>query len=365
VSVSQVGVYSGILANIPAGTSGSSGTLKIEADRLTIRNGGQLSTANLGSGIAGGIDIKAGIIDIAGASQDGQIPSRISASSASDFAAGFVQIEADRLSLADRAVLSVSSLGSGEAGNLIIRANHIQLNNGSLQAESSSGTQGNIQLTIANSLLLNHSNITTNAYGTASGGNITITAPAIVGVNNSDIIANAIQGQGGTIQITTQGLFGLKFRNKTTSESDITASSERGNNGTIQVNDFAIDFNAGLVELPAKLLDQTPITTSCNATQGSQLLLAGNGGLPPSPITYSTAMQPWRDRRDNLTARSASPPTVPSIINATAWKTSDGGRIELIASQDASPMHPVSIVCQDRGSSQKPQPKVAEFPQKR
>jgi large exoprotein involved in heme utilization and adhesion len=45
----------------------------------------------------------------------------------------------------------------------------------------------------------------TEAKGTGSGGNITIAAPVILGLENSDISANAEQGQGGNIQITSEG----------------------------------------------------------------------------------------------------------------------------------------------------------------
>jgi large exoprotein involved in heme utilization and adhesion len=36
-------------------------------------------------------------------------------------------------------------------------------------------------------------------------------------------------GQGGNIQITTQGIFRLKFRDQLTSDSDMIASSQFGN----------------------------------------------------------------------------------------------------------------------------------------
>jgi large exoprotein involved in heme utilization and adhesion len=43
----------------------------------------------------------------------------------------------------------------------------------------------------------------------------------IIGLKNSDIIANAFQGQGSSIQITTQGIFGLKYRLQIKPDSDI------------------------------------------------------------------------------------------------------------------------------------------------
>ena len=48
-------------------------------------------------------------------------------------------------------------------------------------------------------------------------------------------IANANQGNGGNIDITTQNIFGLVFREKKTPKSDITASSKFGLNGEVTV----------------------------------------------------------------------------------------------------------------------------------
>jgi large exoprotein involved in heme utilization and adhesion len=52
---------------------------------------------------------------------------------------------------------------------------------------------------------------------------------------DSDIIANAVKGKGGNIQINTQSIFGLKYRDQFTPNNDITASSQFGINGNVQV----------------------------------------------------------------------------------------------------------------------------------
>jgi large exoprotein involved in heme utilization and adhesion len=86
-----------------------------------------------------------------------------------------------------------------------------------------------------------------------------VSAGSIIAVptENSDISANAVFGQGGNIQITTQGIFGLKLRDQLTCDSDITASSQFGVTGTVQVNTIGVDPSSGLKES-----HHCPITTS-------------------------------------------------------------------------------------------------------
>jgi large exoprotein involved in heme utilization and adhesion len=306
-------------------------------------NGGQLSASNLGTGSAGGVEIKAGIVKVTGASADGQIPSRISASSASDFSAGFVKIDADVVSLSDRAVISVSSLGSGDAGNLSIRANTLQLDQAKLQSEVGGGTQGDINLDVKNAIVLrNGSQITTNASSNATGGNIIIKSPFLIGIGNSDIIANAVKGEGGKINITTQALLGLQYRDRLTNENDITASSEFGINGTVNIERFGIGLSAGLMALPNNLVDSSrQIAAGCGKNQGSSFILTGRGGMPRNPLQKSTSDRTWHDLRGPSVVAPfetiASPKlstAIPHPIEASALvRNPETGQLQLVAAQ--------------------------------
>jgi len=64
---------------------------------------------------------------------------------------------------------------------------------------------------------------------------------------NSDITANAFQGNGGNINISTNTIFGLKFRSQLTPLSDITASSQFGLSGQVTINRLDIDPSKGLL----------------------------------------------------------------------------------------------------------------------
>ncbi|NEQ23541.1 MAG: S-layer family protein, partial [Microcoleus sp. SIO2G3] len=182
----------------------------------------------------------------------------------------------------------------GSAGNLQVTANSIFLDNqGKLSARTASGNGGNITLQVQDVLLLrNNSAISTNAGfdGTSGdGGNITIDAGFIIAVpqENSDITANAYQGRGGRIDITTQGIFGLEFREQLTPLSDITASSDFGLSGVVEIKQLDIDPSQGLTSLPTDVVDPTGmIDYQCQIDKNSadnRFTLTGRGGLPPNP----------------------------------------------------------------------------------
>ncbi len=201
--------------------------------------------------------------------------------------AGSIIINTPKLSITDGAELTVSHQSVGNAGTLYVNADLISLDrNGRLSASTQSGEGGNIDINAADFLSLRRGGaINTEAKGVVGdGGNITINSPVIAGFENSDIVANAVEGMGGNINITTQGIFGLEFREELTPESDITASSKFGVNGTVQINNISIDPSSGLVELPVALSDSSQeISSGCSSNSGSTFVATGRGGVPQKP----------------------------------------------------------------------------------
>ncbi len=244
--------------------------------------------------------------------------------------------------VADGGIVEVNAASTGGAGNLKVVGNRILLNNASLQAQVAEGNQGNITLDSNLLLLRNGSTITTNATGTASGGNININSLVIAGFENSDIIANAVEGNGGKINITTQGIFGLEFRDELTPESDITASSEFGVNGTVEINDFGINPNSGLVELPVELSDSSQqVASGCLNNKGSNFVITGKGGIPHSPNQHLISNQTWYDIRNFSTSRKPNNniettqiSSKPAIVEATGFIRNQNGEIELVSSEN-------------------------------
>lgn len=336
--------------------SGQGGNLTINTPKLTLREGGRISSSTYANGQAGNLVINASeSVDVSGIATDTlQSPSLIVASALSASPvlqrvlgisaiptgnAGNVIINAPALSIHNGAQVGVNNIGPGDAGNLTIGVDRLFLSNqGQLTASTASGEGGNIVINVRDWILLRRvSDITATANGSGNGGNILINAPMIAGFENSDIIANAVQGRGGNIQITTQGIFGLKFRPQLTSDNDITASSQFGVNGTVLVNTIAVDPSSGLVELPINLVDSTQqIAAGCAGVGDSQFVITGRGGIPEDPTQAIRDDRPWADVRDPIAFRSSiSPrPISPSprpLTEASTWQRTPDGTIELIA----------------------------------
>ncbi|MBE9200506.1 MULTISPECIES: S-layer family protein [unclassified Nodularia (in: cyanobacteria)] len=338
---------SGITVAIGQNSTGQGGNISLTADSLRVFNGGQITSSTDGIGAAGNVNLQVNNITVEGNSQpltDGRIlPSTITAASTTTSDAGSVNLVANRLNVLDHGQISVSNTGGGNAGNLIVNANLIKLKEGSsLLSEVSAGDRGNITLNTDVLLMRYGSKINTNATDTATGGNINIYAPIILGLENSDITANAIKGAGGNIDIQTQGLFGITFRDQLTPESDITASSQFGISGTVQINTVGVDPNSGLVELPANVSDPSQqIATGCADNQGSSFVAIGRGGIPQNPSQQVWSDRTWSDVRDLSTYRTTGntkaqiPQSSATLVQATDWHRNHQGQVELIATHSS------------------------------
>jgi large exoprotein involved in heme utilization and adhesion len=343
---------SGITVSVGQNVTGQGGNIALTADNVRVFNGGQITSSSEGNGPAGNINLTANTIDVQGISQtlvNGQyLPSAITASSSTAAAAGSVNVTSGALSVRNGAQVTVTNSGTGEAGNLTVTGGTFFLDQaGQLTASTVNGNGGNMTLQLQNGLIMrNGSVISATAGGTGDGGNITINAPVIAGFENSDIIANAFQGNGGNIQITTQGIFGLEFRPQLTPENDITASSQFGVNGTVEINEFSLDPDTGIVELPAGLADTSDqIAQGCATDGDSSFVATGRGGIPPSPNESLSSDLTWSDTRDlsafmeqgGTAAKTTPLPTEPSQISEiTGWVINAAGQVELVVVQAQS-----------------------------
>jgi large exoprotein involved in heme utilization and adhesion len=229
------GLSSSLSAGAALGSSGNAGDVMINTGSLLVRDGALISARTFSSGNGGSLTVKASdSVQLSGAG------SGLLVNATAGGTAGNLMVETREMSVLDEAQVTVSS-PEGQAGDLTVQANSLLLNQGNLSAETAkSGTQGgaNITLTGLDFLRLdNESLISANALDQAKGGNVTIDSTFIVatpptGSQGSDITANALEGNGGQVSITTQGLFGIEFRPELTPDNDITVTSEFGFRGT-------------------------------------------------------------------------------------------------------------------------------------
>ncbi|MEM9213475.1 MAG: filamentous hemagglutinin N-terminal domain-containing protein [Cyanobacteria bacterium P01_F01_bin.150] len=384
---------------------GTAGNIEIETNTLGFRDGGQFLSATFGEGNAGNLTVQAsGQVLLDGRSpSDGLFASGLSAGaqrllsseteieasglggdimvtapllliqngaevSASADTINFDGLFSNRRSRSQSRSPSVSTASSfpqeARAGNVTMDIGTLILDNGAITALSEQSGGGNITLDIDRGLILadrgGEGAISTQA-GTGqgdggNGGNITITSPFLAATGNSDIVANAFDGDGGNIQITTEGLFNLAVRDRLTDGNDITASSQSGISGTVQITTPDIDPSSAAVILPTTITDVTQaISTSCNVAQGSYFVIIGQGGLSTEPDGNSD--RSWYhifpdfgtipETIESATVSSA-PPTNHSAMKihahpqeATEFTVASDGSIQLTANRSLS-LAPVS-----------------------
>jgi filamentous hemagglutinin family protein len=349
--------------------SGSSGTLDINTRTLSILESGLVGTTSIGGGSAGHLRVQARESIVVRGAGDYRVPGSstsiflASAVSSSVFppdviyrtlfglpaipsgTSGNVEIYTPSLTVGDGGVVSVSNTGTGRAGMLKIDADRLRIHDGGrVSALAVSGDGGSITIRAQQVLMNNRAQITATALGTNNqddGGNITLDSNLIFGANNSDILASAQNGNGGNIMITTQGIIGLQYRDRTTPKNDITASSEFGVNGSVQINTIGVDPNSGMVILPSNLNDASQkIAKGCAARQGSSFVITGRGGVPTNPSNPServSSNRAWADVRDFSSLPSqnlATNPQATLLVEATNWQRNpQTGKVELIAAQ--------------------------------
>jgi filamentous hemagglutinin family protein len=295
--------------------TGRAGAVTVTTPRLTMFDGGSISTSTGGDGPAGAITINAGSLTVSrGAS--------ISSSSGFDGgfggvlsghgAGGSITVNATGpVTMADPGSgLFTTTVGNGAGGNINLRGSAIQLSDGvALSATSfGKGNAGNImvnagdQFTITNSFITTEAHqssggaikITTNPNGTVQltgstisasvldgtgGGSVNID-PQLTVLNNSQILAQAVQGSGGNIFITTN----ILLQDAT---SLISASSQLGRQGTTSIQSPIASLAENIIPLSQKpVLAASLMSQSCAARAGgmfSTFTLRGRERLSPEP----------------------------------------------------------------------------------
>jgi large exoprotein involved in heme utilization and adhesion len=242
------GAGSGVFTNTE--DTGAGGSISINANAVTLHNGGTISASTSGTTSAatgGSVSISAG---------------------------QFIQMN-------DGAAITASSTGPGNAGNIFIDAGpQLVMQNSSIKTEAAHSGGGDIEIRAVDLVQLGNSTVSTSVLGgTGSGGNITID-PNIVLLQNSQVIAQAVQGTGGNISITTNLLL-------PDSTSLISASSQFGQQGTISIQSPVAPASGKIIPLSQKPLIETALVSQrCAALAGgnaSSFTVVGRDSLPVEP----------------------------------------------------------------------------------
>ncbi len=307
-------------------TAGDAGRVTVTADRLTLLEGGQISSSPGGESTAAGGQVQVtardslliagrdarnfrsgifasaeGAANSVGAAGDvtvtvtaGDLEIRdggvISSAALRGGDAGKVTVEADRLVLDRAGEISSAAFGGGDAGEVTVVADRLVLDRALITTTSASAGGGEIQLLVGDLIDLHDSAITTSVIGGAdnTAGSIGIGSSILV-IDGSQIQANAPGGEGGFLTIVADNIVvpGGDF-DALLDRGDISATGgDPTRAGTIAVNAPEINLAGDLVTVQAPLLDvATLLGEPCGARRdvgASSLIAAGRGGLPASP----------------------------------------------------------------------------------
>ncbi|MBP0003680.1 MAG: filamentous hemagglutinin N-terminal domain-containing protein [Cyanobacteria bacterium SBC] len=247
-------------------STGNAGDLQVNTNRLSVRDGAEITVRGQGTGAAGNLEIDAVEVDLADNASVG--------ASNVDGLGGNVVLRIDRLSLANGAQIETNTLGSGRAGNIDIRSTEsIEVRGvSSPNADMPNALVETEQSAISASAFFLNETVreTLNVSATPSGdsGNISIETNALTVDRNGLIsVRNDGLGNPGRIDIHADTISLLD-------RGGITAVSTSGSGGNISIDTRALSLDTGFVNASA-IGDGTGGNISIRASES--LEISGSG----------------------------------------------------------------------------------------
>lgn len=234
---------------------GNSGKIVLDVYQLEVRDSGSISTATLGNGSSGNIEVRADAIVL-----DGENNPRFTGFSTGNGSAqvpgsgGDITIRSNSLDIRNGGLIATDTSGTGVGGDIDIRSNSTRIDG---KADASTGISavtfatkdggraGSIRIQGKEVLVRRGGIVTTTTFGSGHGGSIEIAANDIIldgggSANDTSITAETSDkatGRGGGIQLNARSLQVLRGAEVSTSSYGV------GSGGDINVkaDNFQID----------------------------------------------------------------------------------------------------------------------------
>lgn len=277
---------------------GKAGTINVNADNLVIEGRGKTETGLFSrarensSGQTGSINVKAARLSV---SDQGQM-SIESDATVSENAAGHLEkttvtIHTDDLELSNGGTINASSNGNVAASGITINADNLTMQDAAIKTAALRADGGPISIkgSIAR---LTDSRITTSVSANGNGGDINISDKALI-LNGGFIQANAAgkDRAGGDVRIAVDTLLASHGQLQVGGDEPsvfqrgfnvIQAVSPDGVSGTINSTAPELNINGAMLNLKSDFLQSPDLNSNpCTIGEGSSLVQAGYGGLPP------------------------------------------------------------------------------------
>ena len=265
-----------LLASTGIGSTGDSGSVVLEAQTLSVVNGGIVLAATLGAGAAGKLLVRAtDLVEIARAPENAIAPSGLSSSSLMGTGrAGNIEVDARRIEISGGTTVASQSgeivlpntlqqmaVDGGPGGNIFLNAiEAIEVRDGATVSATSLGNSpaGSIHIEAGELVVREEGSIDVAgglAGGTGDAGTLTIAADSVHLEDGGGLSASTASGLGGNIAIQT-GDLRLRGRSKIATnagdsdggniaiaadtlvaltDSDITANAQEGFGGRVEI----------------------------------------------------------------------------------------------------------------------------------
>ncbi len=207
-------------------STNTGGDLKIETEKLIVRDGALIAAGTFNKGQAGSVTVRASdFVELSGTSADGQNPSSIITQTDGAGTAGLVRIETGKLIVRGGARISTSTTSSGQGSTLLVKASDsVQLigtstpvggtkPSGLFALSQSSGKPGDLTIETKQLIVSDGARITASNLGEALlGGTLTVNATDSVqligtsadGFRSSLLVGTAGVGSAGELTVKTQ-----------------------------------------------------------------------------------------------------------------------------------------------------------------
>jgi len=278
---------------------GKAGTINVNADNLVIEGRGQTETglfsrALSGSGgQTGSINVNANRALITGQGQMSiESDADVSEKSAGNIKKTTITIHADDLELSDGGTINASSAGNVAASAINLNADKLTMQDAVIKTAALHADGGPISIN-GRIARLTDSQITTSVSANGNGGDISISDKALI-LNGGFIQANAAgkDRAGGDVRIAVDTLLTGHGQLQVGGDEPsvfrrgfnvIQAVSPDGVSGTINSTAPELNINGAMLNLKSEFLQSPDLNANpCTIGEGSSLVRAGYGGLPPS-----------------------------------------------------------------------------------
>jgi filamentous hemagglutinin family protein len=302
VKTEQLTLRDGLIStSVEEEAIGNGGNLTVETGRLIVRDGAQILANTFGKGDAGNLTVSADkSVDVVGETADNLFSSALQTASEEGATGngGNLTVKTRRLIVRDGAMISSGALGEGDGGNLTISAGDSleligrtadnQFASGLFTSVNrrASGNAGNLNVETGRLIVRDGAVIQASALGKGVAGNLTLSARSIELDNQGSISTAATSGNGGNITLQLQDLLLLRRNSRIFSTGGIARAGGDGGNITIDTP-FIVAFPS----------ENSDITANAFTGRGGRVTI-------DAQAIFGTQFRPQLTPKSDLTASS-------------------------------------------------------------